>query len=73
MIDSVRNIVNALLGLVAVIAVIVIIFSSYTALSAGDADDVAAKAKNTIIYALLGLIIVALSAVVVNFIIGSIG
>jgi hypothetical protein len=69
LIDAITTIVNTLLSLVAIAAVIVIIFGTVSAASAGDQEDIALRAKNNIIYALLGLIIVALSAVIVNFII----
>ena len=67
LIDAITSIVNTLLSLVAMIAVIVIIFGSISAVGAGDQEDVALQAKNNIIYALLGLIIVGLSAVIINF------
>ncbi len=67
LIDTITKIVNAFLSLVAMVAVIVIIFGTASAIGAGDQEDVAARAKNNIIYALLGLVIVGLSAVIVNF------
>lgn len=72
LIDAIIKIVNILLSLVAIIAVIVIIFGTVSAVGAGDQEDVAVQAKNNIIYALLGLIIVALSAVIVNFLLNAI-
>lgn len=69
LIDVITTIVNTLLSLVAIAAVIVIIFGTVSAALAGDQEDIVLRAKNNIIYALLGLIIVALSAVIVNFII----
>ncbi len=72
LLSAITNIVNALLSFVAVIAVTVIIFSTITALSGRDSEDIAQRARNTIIYALVGLIIDALSAVIVNFIISAI-
>jgi len=72
LVGAITNIVNALLALVAVVAVIVIIFSTVTALSGRDDEDIARRARSTIIFALIGLVIVALSAVIINFILRAI-
>jgi len=40
--------------------------------SQGD-EDQAAQAKNTILYAIIGLIVIGLAAVVVNFIVAAVG
>ena len=70
--ETIITIVNALLAFAALVAAIVIAFSTFTALREGSGEDVAAAAKNTIIYASVGLIIILLSAVLVNFVIGTI-
>ncbi len=67
-IDALQRIVNALLGFVAVIAVIFIIIGGVRYITSQGDEDAAASAKNTVLYALIGLIIIALSAVLVNFI-----
>ncbi len=71
-IDAVRNIVNALLGLAAIVAVIFVIIGGVRYITAQGDEDAVAAAKNTVIYALIGVVVIALSAVIVNFIIASI-
>jgi len=63
--------VNILSILVGVIAVVMIIIGGIKYITSnGDAGNVTG-AKNTIMYALIGLIIVALSQVIVKFVLGS--
>ncbi len=62
------TIVNILSSLVGVLAVIMIIIGGFRYItSAGDSNKVGG-AKNTIIYALIGLAIVALAQVLVRFV-----
>ena len=65
----IKNIVNILLYLVGALAVIMLIVGGirYTT-SAGNSANVTA-AKNTIMYALIGLVISILAYVIVNFVI----
>jgi hypothetical protein len=63
------NIVNTMLFLVGVLSVIMIIYGGIQyVISVGDSGKVA-KAKNTIIYAVVGLIVAILSYAIVNFVI----
>lgn len=67
---DVRNVIidisNALIGVLSVVAVIVIVVGGVRYMtSAGDASKLQ-KAKSTIIYAVIGLIICALAGVLVN-------
>lgn len=65
------TIVNILLFLIGAIAVIMIIIGGLRyAISAGDAKAVGA-AKNTILYAVVGLIVAFLAFAAVNFVLGS--
>lgn len=67
LVTSVISILSWGIGVVAVFMIIVGGFKYIT--SGGDTNGVAA-AKNTIIYAIIGLVIVALSQVAVKFILG---
>lgn len=69
--QAIRNIVNALLTFAAVVAVIFIIIGGvrYT-VSQGD-EEAQIQARNTVLYAVIGIIIIALSAVIINFILGN--
>lgn len=66
----VKTIVNVLLYVIGVIAVVVIIIGGirYTT-SGGNAASVSA-AKNTILYAVIGLVVALLAYAIVNFVIG---
>ena len=66
------TIVNVLLFLIGVISVIMLIYGGiqYT-LSSGDSGKVN-NAKNTILYAIVGLIVAILSYAIVNFVLKSI-
>ena len=65
----ITNIVNILLFLAGAIAVIVIIIGGIRyVMSSGDAGQVQA-AKNTILYAVVGLVVVIMAYAIVNFVI----
>lgn len=64
----VTRIVNWFLFIVGAIAVIMLIYGGFKYItSAGDASNVTA-AKNTILYAVIGLIVVVLAGTIVNFV-----
>ena len=66
--STVRNIVNLLSAIIGVVSVIVIVVAGFKYVtSAGDASKIA-SAKNTLIYAIVGLIIVAMSQAIVRFV-----
>lgn len=64
-INAVINILSVLVGIISVIMIIVGGFKYVT--SGGDSGNVS-SAKNTIIYALVGVVIVALSQTLVKFV-----
>ena len=65
------NIINVVVGIVGFLAVVMIIVGgiSYT-LSAGDANKVK-KAKDTIMYGIIGLIVAILAYAIVNFVLAN--
>ena len=69
----VKNIVNIILWVVGILSVIMMVWGGikYTT-SAGDSNKVT-SAKNTIIYAVIGLIVSIMAYAIVNFVIGQIG
>ena len=72
LIGSVTGIINAVIAVLGIVAVIVIIIGGVTYMtSSGDAGKVK-KAKDTILYGVIGLVIVALSFAIVNFVISNI-
>lgn len=69
-IDSiVEQVVNFLSWIVGIISVIMIIVGGFRYITSGGDSTKITSAKNTIIYALIGLILVALAQFIVNFVI----
>lgn len=67
----IATIINMVFGVIGIIAVIMIIIGgvNYT-MSQGDSTKVQ-KAKNTILYGIIGLVVVLLAFAIVNFVLGS--
>jgi cytochrome bd-type quinol oxidase subunit 2 len=65
--DLTRSVINLLSAVVGVIAVIMIIVGGLRYITSGGNDTSVTSAKNTILYAVIGLIIVALAQVLVRF------
>ena len=72
LIGTIQVIINVVLTVLGLVAVIMIIFGGvqYTT-SSGDATKVT-KAKNTILYAVVGLIIALLAFAIVNFVLNNV-
>lgn len=67
--DLVRNIVNILLFVVGALAVVMIIVGGlFYVTSQGDSSNIT-KAKNTILYAVIGLIVSVLAYAIVNWVV----
>lgn len=62
-------IVNVLLSFVALVAVIVIIYAGVKYITAAGDEQAAGEAKKIILYAVIGLIVIGLSAAIVNFVV----
>ncbi len=63
----VKHVVNILSAVVGIVAVVMIIFGGFRYVTSGGNDSSVTSAKNTILYAIIGLVIVALSQVLVHF------
>lgn len=66
--DIATTVVNIISIVVGVVAVIMIIFGGAKYITSGGESGKITGAKNTIIYALIGLVIVALAQVIVHFV-----
>jgi len=66
--DNVINIFSVIVGIVAVVMIIVGGFKYIT--SSGDSSKVS-SAKNTILYAIIGLVVVALAQIIVRFVLSN--
>jgi hypothetical protein len=69
LVGAVVFIVNWLLVLAALAALVFLIIGGIRYIVSQGEEEAAEKAKNTILYAIIGLIVIGLSAVVVNFIV----
>ena len=68
-VNSIIGIINGVIGVLSIVAVIVVILGGVQYMtSAGDSGKVK-KAKDTILYGVIGLIICALAAAIVNFVV----
>lgn len=66
--NLITNIVNILSVIVGIVAVIMIILGGFKYITSGGDSGNITSAKNTIVYAIVGLIIVALAQVIVRFV-----
>lgn len=67
-----KNVINVLSLLVGIITVIMIIISGFRYVTSGGDSGKVASAKNTLIYALIGLVVVALSQGIVLFVLNKV-
>ena len=68
--NSVTTIINAVIGILGLVCVVVMIIGGINYMtSSGDAGKVK-KAKDTILYGLIGLIVCVLAFAIVNWVIG---
>jgi uncharacterized membrane protein len=65
-----RTVINVFSWIVGVIAVIMIIVGGLKYITSGGDSGNVSSAKNTILYALVGLVIVALAQFIVRFVLG---
>jgi hypothetical protein len=70
--DIIKKVINILSVLIGAIAVVMIIIGGFRYVtSAGNAEGTKA-ARNTILYALVGLVVVALAQIIVHFVLNSV-
>jgi|SRR3989338_3105474 len=65
---TLNKIINVISIIVGVVAVIMIIFGGFKYITSGGTAEKVTGAKNTILYGLIGLIIVALAQLIVKFV-----
>lgn len=66
--DYAKLIINLLSVVVGFVAVVMIIIGGFRYITSGGSSDKVSGAKNTILYGIIGLIIVALAQVIVQFV-----
>ena len=70
--DMIKNIINIVLGVVGIVAVVMMIMGGISFItSQGDAGKVT-KARNTILYGVVGLIVALLAFAIVDFVLTNI-
>lgn len=67
----VTKIVNILSVIVGIVAVIMIIIGGFRYITSGGKQESVTAAKNTILYAVVGLVIVALAQIIVKFVLNN--
>jgi hypothetical protein len=67
--DLLANVVDILSWIVGVVAVIMVILGGLNFVTSGGDSTKAAKARSTILYALVGMVVVAAAQVLVHFVI----
>lgn len=72
LLNTIVTIVNVLLGLVGIVAAIYLVLGGVRYVMSEGEEDQTEKAKKTIIYALIGIIVIGISAALVNFVISDV-
>ena len=67
---TVNNLINLFSIIVGAVSVVMIIYGGFKYITSGGSDDATKSAKNTILYSLVGLVIVLLSQTIVKFVFG---
>ena len=65
--NIVHTIINLFSAIVGIVAVIMIIVGGFRYITSGGNDASVTSAKNTLLYAIIGLVIVALAQIIVRF------
>lgn len=68
----IHDVINTISVIVGIVAVIMIIVGGFRYITSGGSDTGVTGAKNTILYAIIGLIIVALAQVLVRFVLAKV-
>lgn len=68
---AVNGALNAAYIVAGIVAVIVMIISGYMIVTGGSNPETVAKARQWILYALIGLIVISIAFAITNFIIGT--
>ncbi|MEK7620838.1 MAG: pilin [Patescibacteria group bacterium] len=67
---SLKNVINILLFISGIIAVVYVVIGGFRYVTSNGDSGSISKAKNTIMYALIGLVIAIMAYAIVNFVLG---
>jgi hypothetical protein len=70
--QTVTSLINILSIAVGVVAVIMLVVGGFRFVVSAGNDSAVSAAKNTIVYAIVGLVIVALAQIIVHFVLGNV-
>ncbi|MDP4038446.1 MAG: hypothetical protein Q8P54_00545 [bacterium] len=73
LLDQVKTITNTLLLIVGIAAVIMLIIGGLRYIFSGGDKEAIDSAKNTILYAVIGIVVALLAFAIVNFVLGRFG
>jgi hypothetical protein len=65
---TIKDIINVLLYIIGVLSVIMIIYGGFRYVTSGGDSGGVSNAKNTILYAIIGLVVAALAYAIINFV-----
>jgi hypothetical protein len=68
----VKEIINIFSAVIGIVAVIMIMVAGFRYVTSGGKDDAVKSAKNTILYAVIGLVVVALAQIIVHFVLSKV-
>lgn len=70
--DTIKTVVNVLSALIGAVAVIMIIIGGFRYVASAGSPEAAKGARNTILYAVIGLVVAALAQVIVHFVLNNV-
>lgn len=70
--DLIKTVLNVLSAIAGVIAVIMIMVAGLRYVASAGSEEAVKKAKSSIVYAVVGIIIVAFAQIIVHFVIGNV-
>jgi TRAP-type C4-dicarboxylate transport system permease small subunit len=70
--DTIKKVINFFSAIVGIVSVIMIIYGGFKYISSGGDSGNVTSAKNTIIYAVIGLVVVAMAQFIVQFVLGKV-
>lgn len=69
--STIKTIVNTLLYLIGAVAVIMLVYGGFKYMTSGGDSAAVASAKNTVLYAVVGLVVAILAFSISNFVVGT--
>ncbi len=70
--NTIKTVINIITIIVGIVAVIMIIIAGFKYITSNGDSGAVSSAKNTIIYAIVGLVVVALAQAIVRFVVNKI-